>query len=495
MESGVINMGKIKWINNIRKTFNKVFKSRAFKYGTNSLILIAAVIAIVVVLNVLVDMGQVKWDLTPNKLYSIGDTTKKILKELDKDVTIYGLFDESRITSSSDKEFVDLLDQYAKYPHINVEYVDPDKNPGILKQIDPDNVLKDVNKSAFVVKSGNKVKNLSYYDLFSTYFDQQTFQTHVTGSIAEQGFTGAIKYVVSEITPTVYFTTGHDEKDMDDDYSSLKAQLENNNYDVKPVNLIIEEKVPEDAEILIIASPKKDLTMAERDKLMEYLKDGGKAIFMFDYLEMDPQFFQFENILMEYNLGLNYDKVKENDENRHWPQNPSIVLLDVSRNKVMSDRFNILMADSRSISTLKNVKEYIEIIPLAKTSSLAVGEQVDKSRGDEIPGPLDVAVAAEHQGWSKVSKIVVMGNSAFLEDSASSNFGPYFSNNLIFFLESVMWMRDAKDDVIIAPKQYSREWIDITAEQANYMGIIVAIILPLIILGLGTFVYLRRRHL
>jgi ABC-type uncharacterized transport system involved in gliding motility auxiliary subunit len=245
-------MNKIDWTNSIKKTFNKIIKSRAFKYGANSIILIAVVVAIVVVLNVLIDMAQVKWDLTPNKLYSIGDTTKKILKELDKDVTIYGLFDESRISSTSDKEFVELLDQYGKFQHVTISYVDPDKNPGILKEIDPDNVLKDISKSAFVVKSGNKVKNLSYYDLFSTYFDQQTFQTHVTGSLAEQGFTGAIKYVTSEVTPTIYFTIGHDEKDADKNFSSLKDQLVNNNYDVKPVNLVVEEKVPEDAEILVI---------------------------------------------------------------------------------------------------------------------------------------------------------------------------------------------------------------------------------------------------
>lgn len=489
-------MSKIEWTNNIKKSFNKVFKSRTFKYGTNSVILIAVVVAIAVILNILVDMAQVKWDLTPNKLYSIGDTTKKILKELDKDVTIYGLFDESKISSSSaDKEFVELLDQYAKYPHVTVEYVDPDKNPGIKKQIDPDNVLTDISKSAFIVKCGGKLKNLSYYDLFSTYFDQQSFQTRVIGSSAEQGFTGAIKYVTSEITPTIYFTIGHDEKDIDKNFSSLKEQLVNNNYDVKPVNLVIEEKVPEDTEILVVASPKKDLTINEKDKIKEYLKNGGKAIFMFDFLELDPQFPQFENILIEYNLGLNYDKVKENDENRHWPQNPYVALLDVKSSKVMSENFNVLMANSRSINILKNIKEYIEVIPLAKTSGKAVGEQVDKSRGNDIVGPLDIAVAVEHKGWQKPSKIIVIGNSSFLEDRSADTFGPYFSNSIIFFLESVMWMREKKEDVIIAPKQYSQQWVDITAEQAKYMGIAVVVILPLIILGLGTFVYLRRRHL
>ena len=56
---------------------------------------------------------------------------------------------------------------------------------------------------------------------------------------------------------------------------------------MKPVNLVVEDKVPEDTEILVVASPKKDLTISEKDKIKEYLKNGGKAIFMFDFLELD----------------------------------------------------------------------------------------------------------------------------------------------------------------------------------------------------------------
>jgi ABC-2 type transport system permease protein len=313
-------MVKIEWTANIKKTFNRIIKSRTFKYGANSIVLIAAVVAIAVVLNILVGLAGVKWDLTPNKLYSIGDTTKNILAELDKDVIIYGLFDETRLSpSSADREFVDLLDQYGKYPHVEVKYVDPDKNPGILKEIDPNDTLEDVSKSVFIVKSGNKLRSLSYYDLFSTYFDQSTFETKITGSAAESGFTGAIKYVTADYTPTIYFTTGHDEKDIDRNFSYLKEQLINNNFDIKPINLLIEGEMPEDAEILVVASPQKDLTTGERDKIKEYLKDGGKAIFMFDYLELNPQFTQFENVLMDFNIGINYDKVKEKDESRHWP--------------------------------------------------------------------------------------------------------------------------------------------------------------------------------
>ena len=477
-------------------SINKVLKNRSFRYGSNSLILIAVVCAIAVLLNVLVGFTQVKWDLTPNKLYSIGDTTKEILKGIDKEVTIYGLFDDAKIGASSGvNEFVQLLEHYEKYPNITVKYVDPDKNPGVLKEIDPEGILTDISKNAFIVKSGTKLKGLSSYDLYSTQYDEQTFKVYTTGSIAEQSFTGAVKYVTAEFTPTIYFTTGHDEKDIDSNFSTLKGQLVNNNYDVKPINLITEAEVPEDATVVVVASPKKDLTVSEKDKIKGYLKNGGKAIFMFDYLELDPQFPQFENVLMEYNLSLNYDKVKENDQNRHLPQNPYVVLMDVKGGQVISDDYNMLLANSRSVNVLKNVKEYITVTPLAKTSNQAIGERVDKTKGDDIAGPLDVAVAVEHKGWQEISKVVVMGNSTFLEDSSKDSFGPYFNNGLIFFLESVNWMQDKKDEVTITPKAYQQQYIEITQQQANYMGILIVIILPLLILFAGLFVYLRRRHL
>jgi ABC-2 type transport system permease protein len=247
----------------ITEVFMKLFKSRKIKYGTNTIILIAAVIAIVVILNILVGMADIKWDLTPNKLYSLTDTTKDILKNLEKDVIIYGLFDDG-VVGDDYKEVTQLLKHYEKYPRVNIEYIDPEKNPTIIKELDPDNII-DIQKHDFIVKSGNKVKKLEYYDLFSTRFDQQSWREYKVGSTAEQGFTGAIKYVTADKTPVVYFTTGHDEYKIESDYQSVKTYLDRNNYDVKEINLVTQEKVPEDAELIIVGSPKRDFSKDEQD--------------------------------------------------------------------------------------------------------------------------------------------------------------------------------------------------------------------------------------
>lgn len=482
-----------------KNVFKKFFNKRSLKYGSNSAILIVAVIAIAVLANLLVGMLDLKLDLTPNKLFSLSDVTKAELKKLEQDVEIIGLFDDGKISGDSQfKEVTDLLSLYEKNPHVKVRYIDPDKDPTIINTLDPDDTM-DLQNTDFVVRSvvnGNeKRKKLEYYDLFAVQFDQSSFQTYTTGSTAEQGFTGAIKYVTSEVTPVVYFTEGHGEIDMNYEYKNVKEYLERNNFLVKKLNLITVDKVPEDAEMVIVASPTKDITLNEKDVLDEYLSDGGNAIFMFDYQAKDPSYDQFNSLFSKYNLELNYDRVKETDESNHIPNDPNTILLTVNSNSIIPQRFNTLLNNSRSVSILKNQKEYITTTSLMKTSESAIGEMVNKSRGDDLKGPLDIAVAVEYKGGMTPSKIIVMGNASFISDSAQQSYGNYYNNSVVFFLQTMSWMIDKQDEIIVPTKNYETNKITVTQQQTNIVGGALLILFPLLILGTGLVVFLRRRHL
>ena len=482
-----------------KNVLKKIFNRRSLKYGSNSAILIVAVIAIAVLVNLLVGTLDLKLDLTPNKLFSLSDVTKTELDKLEQDVEIIGLFDDGKISADSEfKQVTDLLALYQKNPHIKVKYIDPDKDPTIINELDPDGTME-LKSTNFVVRSvvnGNeKRKKLQYYDLFAVQFDQSSFQTYTTGSTAEQGFTGAIKYVTAEVTPVVYFTEGHDEIDMDYEYKNVKDYLEKNNFLVKKLNLISVDKVPEDAEMVIVASPGKDITLNEKDVLDEYLNNGGNAIFMFDYQPNDPSYDQFNSLFSKFNLAVNYDRVKETNENNHIPNDPNTILLSVNSNSIIPQRFNTVLNNSRSVSILKNAKEYITATSLMRTSENAIGEMVDKSRGDDLNGPLDIAVAVEYKGGMVPSKIIVMGNASFISDSAYQNFGNYYNNSMVFFLHSMNWMIDKQEEIIVPAKDYENNRITITQQQTNIVGGALLILFPLLILSTGLVVFLRRRHL
>lgn len=485
----------------------KFISSRSLKYGSASIVTIIAVVAIAVivnmmfspaVLNKLAGRDAIKFDLTPNKLFSLGDQTNQIVGGLTKEVKVYALYDEAKISGEAQlKEANEILKKYTKFKNIKLEYVDTDKNPSFIKSIDPDNI-KNIQKNDIVFVSGKKVKNLNKSDLFTTQLDQQTMQESTTGSQAEQAFTGAIKFVSSDVTPVVYFLEGHDEKKPDTDYTTVKGYLIRNNYDVKTLNLLTTPKVPDDAEIVLIAAPKKDITSTEKDKLMEYFKNGGNALFAIDPIDNSPSLPQFESLLSYFNVTIDYDKVKENDDKRFPKGKPYDILPDVVDNDINSplnpSSLYVIMPSSRSISTLKNTKEYIKVTSLMKSSAKAVGEPSDP-KAKTIQGPLDLALAVQNDGGSKSSKIVLMGNGSFMADSSIQQYEQFSINGLYFFLNSLNWLQNKTNEVIIAPKTYSSPTMQMAQSTANVLAIFTVVVLPLLILGIGTFVWMRRRHL
>ena len=485
-------------MNKILQIFKKLVRSKNLKYSTIMVIMICVATAIALVVNMLVGMANLKWDLTSNKMYSIGDTTKEILEGLEKDVIIYGLFDEEKLSAGDIyKDVVYLLEQYDRYPRITVKYVDIERNPGFVNEIDPDKLLE-LSSGEFVVQSGNKKKKLEYLDLFATQWDQNSFRTVLTGSDAEQGFTGAIKYVTADVTPTIYYTQGHGEPEMGSEYEYIKNTLERNNFDVKPLDLLIEETVPEDSTVLLVISPAKDITVEERDKLEQYLKrDGGRAMFFFDPpASGNVSYNEFNKLFSEFNVAINNDTIRENDKSMHLANSQHMLVPNIKSTSINynlgPDTFKMLVPGARSVEILKNVKEYIEVTSLVSTSDEAESlstESEDKNK----TGEFDLAVAVEYTGGFKPSKLLVMGNSTFMSDALYERYGS--NTGMYFFVNSLLWMYDQKDDVYIAPKMYQSQTISVTAMQRNVFMILLVVVLPLLVLGMGAFVYLRRRHL
>jgi ABC-type uncharacterized transport system involved in gliding motility auxiliary subunit len=68
-------------------------------------------------------------------------------------------------------------------------------------------------------------------------------------------------------------------------------------------------------------------------------------------------------------------------------------------------------------------------------------------------------------------------------------------NSAAFFVQSMNWMIGQKDEINVPTKNYETNAINITQLQSSVMGGVLVIVLPLLILGVGLMVYLRRRHL
>ena len=98
---------------------------KVFRSGVYSTAILAAAIVLAVLLNLLVGALPKKYtefDLSEAKMYTLGDSSKKLVQSLDQDVTVYYLCE----TDSEDAILTKLLDHYAdESSHFRWEQKDP----------------------------------------------------------------------------------------------------------------------------------------------------------------------------------------------------------------------------------------------------------------------------------------------------------------------------------------------------------------------------------
>ncbi len=477
-----------------------LISKRSLRFGSYSVVLTILVVAAAIILNVIVGGTQLrdklKIDLTSNKLYSVGNKTNEVLNELDEKVQIIGLFDETQMSSTQYSQVIEFIKQYESRSNmIEVKYVDTDKNPGyIINELDPDGILG-IRKNDFVVKSEKRSKVLSTYDIFEYTYNQSNYQPYKTGLNAEYAFTGAIRFVSADTIPVLYYTEGHGEGNLDSGYSALKSSMELNGYELKSINLASVEKVPEDAFAVMFVSPKQDISTVEKERLTVFMEGGGNTVFLLDPIQGNTSLPNMEDFLAEFNIGLGHDVIFEMAANRSAYGQPYYFMPTVVNNSVNSNldpgNFSLFLINSRSISILKNEKEWITPTALLTTSSEAIGMALADGAEDN-PGPLNAAVAVENKGGLKMSKTLVVGNSFFASDEGLDASG----SGKKFLINGINWLQNDVQDIYIPVKKYTYQRIEgITQQTLTILFIGLVIVVPLIIIGMGVFVWLRRRHL
>ncbi len=85
----------------------------------------------------------------------------------------------------------------------------------------------------------------------------------------------------------------------------------------------------------------------------------------------------------------------------------------------------------------------------------------------------------------------MVGNIQFLSRTLTAQ----VPGNGDFFMNSLDWLRGQKQSISIRPKDLLQMRLSLTNLQALLFSGLVVIVMPLLVLGTGFFVWMRRRHL
>ena len=476
-----------------KKKLIGTISKKHIKNGSYTMVMSVIFIAVVIVINMIVSTIPSKYseiDISSQKLYSIGDETKKMLKDLEKDVTIYQIAQ----SGSEDENISSLLKKYEdESKHIKVEQKDPVVNPKFVSQYTSD----DLSANSLIVVCGDRNKVIDYNNIYETSIDYQTYSSQTTGFDGEGQITSAIGYVTSENLPVLYTVEGHGEKDMD---SSIKEDIEKANMDIKSLNLLTEGSVPDDADCLFIDSPSTDFSSDEKDAIIEYLENGGKAIIFSDYTTEDMP--NFDAILENYGVQRTEGVVFEGNNQHYAMQMPYYLVPTINSTDASSETasagYYVLAPYAQGIKQLDDVRDTVKIESILTTSDQAYSKTdlnsntIEKEDGD-VEGPFDLGVSiTESLDDDKETQIVYYSTSNLMDSQTNQMVS---GGNEKLIMESLKWMTDTEESasVSIPSKSLEVSYLTITDYDAAFWKICTIALIPGIFLVIGFVVWIKRR--
>ena len=269
---------------------------------------------------------------------------------------------------------------------------------------------------------------------------------------------------------------------------------------MKDLNLVTEE-IPEDASLLVVVSPATDFSVPETAKLDAYFAKGGHAQFYFDAL-ISEGLTNLYAYLAKWGIGVNDSvAVEQSSSNAVSVGNgnalavPEIVSDDITDTIIQNKRKVAYLPYAKTLTKLFDAGNNIIVKPLLTTSESAYSSSdydgLKKQSSDET-GVLYIGILASNS--QSKSSIYVSGTSMLLNytpDVLSSTFG--FAN-YDYFMNICSYMQGNTDDYTVSAKSLYMDTIEVKPLVAIIIGIIFAILIPIIVLISGVVVYFKRRH-
>jgi ABC-type uncharacterized transport system involved in gliding motility auxiliary subunit len=459
-------------------------------------------------------MGARHWlrgDWTKTHLFSLSQTTKKVIGGLTKPVQVTVFMTRN---SRLYQPVSELLSRYrTASPKVEVEFLDPERNPlraeALVKEFG-------IRQNTVVFRSGDRKKYVEEDKLADFDFSgaQMGSAPQIKSFKGEEAFTSAILDVTEKNVSKIYFSSGHGEPKIDSQergrgLAQARQLLERENLSVASWDSLGKGSIPADAAAVVVAGPRAAFLEPEAAALKSYAEGGGRVLLMLDPVLPQPGAPESDlgigAFLAAYGVKLGADIVIDPTNAVPMVGPETLIANSYGSHPIVrslaEEGLPVVFPLARSVSMPPRPPEGYKETMLVQTSkdgwgetSLTRLEAVQKDK-DDTPGPVTIAVAVEAEkkdkdpkAPSKPSRLVVIGNSRFATNGSLGNAG-----NANLFLNSVNWLSGQERLVGIAPKTPEQASLALTRSQVNRIGLFTILGLPAFAVVLGVWVWYRRR--
>ena len=300
---------------------------------------------------------------------------------------------------------------------------------------------------------------------------------------------------------TVYFTTGHGENDPSDvsrenGYSQFQSVLESHNLIVKKLSSDPNTLIPEDAALVVIASPQVAFRKQEVSRLRSFmLERNGNLLILVDpvknLLSDTPTAFGLRALLNDWNLRCHDMIINDPDISKFdlFTGDYSIRTFEKGNSHNMIKPINelglsIFTGSMRPVEQEKSslIKVNVDNLFYSSKSSWAVGNWLNRKkpykydRNIDRSGPVPVAALSERidnnmfNDTRNSGKLAVFGSSKFFTNRIlKENAG-----NMMLLRNLIHWF--SEEDELLKLKPRIRDYFTMKLSQEQFEKILLSLI-------------------
>lgn len=464
----------------------KLFQSNDSKRGSYTLAMTSIVIAIVIVFNMIVNLipeNKRQFDISSTNIYEISSKSKKIINNVDYDVTFYVLAEKS----NTDKRIKTFINKYASLSDkIHIKWIDPVLHPSALTKYGTEE-----NNIVISCKKTNRTTTVSFDDILASSTSYYSTSSSASSFDGDGQLTSALNYVTSNKEYKAYYTSGHGESSLSSEVTSL---LTKSRISTSDLLLMTATSIPDDCDLLIIDGATSNFTKDEVKLLSSYLKKGGKVVTLL--AQTNKSMKNLYGLLKDYGLTVQSGYIADTERSYQGNYYYLIPNLSVSGDMASGISSNsVMMINSKGMTQSTPVRDSISTDAFMTTSSngYAVTEK-KQTQGTYVLGATSTeSVKVKNSKGKKVTKesrLTVYGSNMLIDEQITSSFSSL--ENLTLFTNSVTASLDNADNVSISPKSLEVSYN--TIAHPGPFSILVVFVIPVGLIVGGFIVWFRRRR-
>lgn len=451
-----------------------------------------------------------RFDLTENRRYSLSAETRSYLAELERDVQVYVTINADGADAELEQARRDISALLREYTYatrgstksrIEVRALDIYQNRREAEDLGLDQ------PNQVVLKTDRHRRVLTLGDFYTTRDLKRE------GFHGEATLTAAFLDVTKAEKKKIYFLSGHGEMRPDDvdrkrGLSGLRDELSQRNYQVAGLDLSLTRKVPDDAALVVVASPLGPLKPFEELILRDYLSTrAGRLIVMIDpgvqhgleNLTFDWGIIVYDNVIYDPDPG----SITETSDMRfsRFKRSTTSHITDNLRNNglsVISGPARVVSDDlGRAVDDGLNVEKLIATSPEAWGETSYRLRRFEYNPSQDLKGELGVMVVSERTKPAASLPLSVKGGrlAVFGTGDLVTNDRIITVGNLNLFLATVGWATERDDQLTNIPvRPIERFQLALSAEELVRLRLGLLLGVPGLIALIGLVVYWTRRN-